>query len=173
MNRATQIVQRAERRVAEICEAIPPINPPPQYWLMSDAGTDYCRGCVIVARGHEFELGPLLIESTDWYHRDDWQDAYFEGIDGGRDIEGESASNCSRCGKTLSYILTDYGAEQEALYWLECPADQMNGETSYGLDRLGLNLYEGMERRRLLLICAVVGHTYRRFLATLEKAAAA
>ncbi|WP_411340346.1 hypothetical protein V6U71_21650 [Sphingopyxis sp. J-6] len=170
MSRAERICARAEARVEEICRAFPPINPPPQYWLMSDAGPDYCRECVIIARGKEFELGPLITESEYRFCRSDWEDAYFEGIDGGRDIEGESASHCSRCGKTLSYILTDYGAESEALYWLECPADYMNDETSYGLDRLALNLYHGMERKRLLMICAVVGQTYRLFKAPEERA---
>lgn len=162
VTRAELICARAEARVAEICEAFPPLKPGPQYWLDSDAGPDYCLSCVIVARGWEFELGPLIVERP-WFRRDDWEDAYWEGIDGGFDIESENAASCTRCGATLQYTLTDYGAQQEASYWLESPVAYMNEETSYGLDRLALNLYHGMERKRLLMICAVVGQTYRTF----------
>lgn len=162
MIRDKAIADRTRARADEICAAIPPIKPGPQYWLMSDAGPDYCRPCVIVARGHEFELGPLIVERP-WFRRDDWEDAYWEGIDGGFDIESENAASCDRCGCTLQYTLTDYGAEQEASYWLESPVAHMNGETSYSLDRLTLNLYHGMARKRLLMICAVVGQTYRTF----------
>lgn len=160
--REEQIVARAESRVEEICNAHPPITPGAQYWLDSDAGPNYCRVCVVHARGWEFELGPLIVTHP-WHRRDDWEDAYWEGIDGGFDLESENAASCDRCGCTLQYTLTDYGAEQEASYWLESPVAVMNGETSYGLDRLALNLYHGMKRKRLLMICAVVGQTYRTF----------
>lgn len=163
MTRAGLIVDRTRARVDEICRAIPPSKPGPQYWLESDAGPDYCRPCVIVARGWEFELGPLLVEPDHWYQRDDWHDAYFEGIDGGRDIESDNAAHCSRCGTGLSYILTDYGAETEATYWLEAPLVEIGPDDSYDLDRLTLNLFEGMQRRRLLAIAAAVGQAWRLF----------
>lgn len=162
MTRAALIAERTRSRADEICAAIPPSKPGPQYWLESDAGPDYCRPCVIVARGKEFELGPLIAESERW-RRDDWQDAYFDGIDGGRDIESDNAAHCSRCGISLSYILTDYGAEQEASYWLEAPLVEIRPDDSYDLDRLVLNVWEGMNRRRLLLIAAAVGQAYRLF----------
>lgn len=166
MNRARLIADRTRARADEISAAIPPAKPGPQYWLESDAGPDYCRPCVIVARGWEFELGPLLIEPDHWYQRDDWHDAYFEGIDGGRDIESDNASHCSRCGVGLSYILTDYGADQEASYWLEAPLIEITPADSYDLDRLTLNVFEGMTRSRLLVIAAAVGQAYRLFKAT-------
>lgn len=166
MNRATLIAERTSARAAEICAAIPPIKPGPQYWLTSDAGPDYCRPCVIVARGHEFELGPLLVEPDYWWDRDDWHEAYFEGIEGGRDIESDNAAHCSRCGENLSYILTDYGAEQEASYWLDAPLIQITPADSYDLERLTLNVFDGMARRRLLTIAAAVGQAYRLFQAT-------
>lgn len=161
MSRAALIVARANSRVEEICAAFPPIQPGPQYWLESDAGPNYCRDCAIVARGWEFELGPLLSQSDRWYNRSDWEDCYLDGIDGGRDIESDSAAACNRCGKTLSYILTDYGAEQEASYYLEAPLIELRGEDSYALDRLTLNMFDGMSRDRLLMIAAAVGQAYR------------
>lgn len=164
MSRVNAVVARARARVDEICAAVPISNPGMQYWLMSDAGPDYCRACVMVARGKEFELGPLIIESEYQFYRNDWEEVYFEGIDGGRDVEGESASHCTRCGEKLSYILTDYGAESEALYFLEAPVTVINPDVSYDLYRLVLNLFEGMDRsRRLLSIAAAIGQSYRTF----------
>ena len=147
-------------RCPSLCEAVPPIDPPPQYWLESDAGPSYCRDCAIVARGWEFELGPLLTTPR-WYERDEWADAYWEGIDGGRDIESECAESCDRCGCTLSYILTDYGVEAEAYYHRECPLVTIRDEDSYALDRLALNVFGGMNRAHLLAVAIAVNQAYR------------
>lgn len=162
MSRAEAIAERTRSRANEICKAIPPIKPGPQYWLESDAGPNYCRKCVRIARGWEFELGPLLVEPK-WYDRDEWMDAFMEGIDGGRDLESDSASSCDICGATLQYILTDYGADEEARYFLEAPLVEIRDEDSYALDRLTLNVWHGMNRKRLLMISAAVGQAYRLF----------
>lgn len=163
MTRDGLIVERTRERANEISKAIPWETPGPQYWLMSDAGEDYCHPCVMVARGREFELGPLIAEGEHWYQRDDWQDAFLDGIDGGRDIESDNACHCARCGVILSYILTDYGAENEAICWLDSPVASIGPVDAYELDRLTLNLFDGMARRRLLVIAAAVGQTYRTF----------
>jgi hypothetical protein len=53
------------------------------------------------------------LEVPDWYCRNDWQREFFAGIDGGFDTESASTAACEICRKTLSYILTDYGVQQE------------------------------------------------------------
>ncbi|NIJ37884.1 hypothetical protein FHR22_002587 [Sphingopyxis panaciterrae] len=137
-------------------------NPPSQHWLESDAGTSYCWDCAVVARGREFELGPLLTISP-WYSRNDWQEAFFAGIDGGdwySAIE-DGTKRCDRCGCTLHYWLTDYGLDEEIAYWRDVDfADASDTqETAYAIDRLFEVSDEGA--------CADVRDIAQRFLAVL------
>lgn len=168
-DREELIYERMSQRLSAIMEAVPPINPPAQYWLDSDAGPSYCWNCVIIARGREFELGPLLTR-PEWYERDKWEDAYFEGIDGGFDTSSDSSAACDICRKTLSYILTDYGVEQEMDYFRECPLVELRDEDTYALDRLALNIWEGSSRKDILGAAIVVNQAYRLLRAHLEQA---
>lgn len=161
------IYQRIEDRLAEICEAVPPIQPGAQYWLDSDCGPSYCRKCVIIARGREFELGRPLEDRLSYY-RTDLEDAFHEGIDGGFDTTGDSTSACELCGETLSYILTDEGVESEVEYYREAPLCELRDEDSYALDRLALNVWAGTKRHILLGVAMAVNQAWR-LLPTLTK----
>lgn len=158
--RNSLIADRINERLTAICEAVPPIQPGAAYWLDSDAGPSYCHGCAIIARGREFELGPLL-QVPDWYCRDDWQQAYFDGIDGGFDTHSDSTQACGICGKTLSYILTDDGVEQETNYYREAPLITVRDEDSYALDRLALNIWAGSPRTMLLGVAVAINQAWR------------
>ncbi|WP_138921228.1 hypothetical protein [Novosphingobium pentaromativorans] len=159
-DRASLVLLRMEERLAAICAAVPPINPGLQYWLDSDAGPSYCRKCVIAARGREFELGPPL-EDAPFYRRTDLEDAFHDGIDGGFDTTSDSTSACETCGTTLSYILTDYGVEQEINYYREAPICALRDEDSYALDRLALNIWEGSPRHMILGALVAVNQAWR------------
>lgn len=158
-DKKTLIATRIRERVWEICKAVPPIEPPAVYWLIRDASCSYCRECVIIARGREFELGPLLTPS-EWI-RSEWENVFFEGIDGGFDLESESTEACEICGRTLSYILTDYGLEAELSYHADLPIGDIRDEDSYALDRLALNVFGGMKRTNLLGVAIVVNRAFR------------
>lgn len=121
-----------------VCNAAPDLDPPPQYWLESDCSASYCRKCAIVARGKEFELGPLLVD-LESYRRDEWADTYFEGISsyGYRCAgEGDATAACYTCGITLDYWLTDYGIVEEIGHWNDSEMSGDLSEIAYNLDRL-------------------------------------
>ena len=158
-DRKTLIAARIHERVMAIRKAVPPIEPPAIYWLSSDASESYCWDCAIIARGREFELGPLLTPS-EWI-RSEWENVHFEGIDGGFDLESESTEACAICGRTLSYILTDYGLEAELSYHADLPIGDIRDEDSYALDRLALNVFGGMKRANLLGVAIVVNRAFR------------
>lgn len=158
--RARLVVQRMTARLDEIMTAIPPIKPGAAYWLDSDCFPSYCRECVQIARGNEFCLGrPISEERAHW--RDEWQDAFWEGIDGGFDTTSDSTAACEICGCTLSYILTDEGVRTEVDYYREEPLAVLRDEDSYALDRLTLNVYEGSLRRMVLDVAIIVGQAWR------------
>jgi hypothetical protein len=158
--RAKLIVERMMVRLDDIMTAIPPIKPGAAYWLDSDCGPSYCRKCVRTARGNEFCLGcPINEDRAHW--RDEWEGTFFEGIDGGFDTTSDSTAACEICGCTLSYILTDYGMQQEADYYRQDPIAVLRDEDSYALDRLALNIYEGTPRRLLLDVAIIIGQAWR------------
>jgi hypothetical protein len=64
------------------------------------------------ARGAEFDLGVPLTPHR--WHRTDLENAFWEGIGGTIDGNSDNTEACDTCGKTLSYILTDYGVEQNS-----------------------------------------------------------
>lgn len=158
--RAKLIYRRMDERLSFIMEQVPPIEPGAAYWLDSDAGPSYCRKCVVLARGREFELGPPLVDEA-FYHRDELQDAFYEGIDGGFDTTSDSTQACETCGKTLSYILTDEGVQQEVDYYREAPLIAVRDEDSYALERLALNIWEGAEPRMILGVAIAVNQAWR------------
>jgi len=158
--RAELIVDRINDRLDAIHKAVPPIRPPAAFWLDSDAGPSYCRKCAVIARGREFELGPLLVDGLT-YDRSEWEDLFFEGIDGGFDTTSDSAAACDICGRTLSYILTDYGVESEIAYYREAPLCAVRDEDTYALDRLCLNVYEGSTRSQILGAAIAVNQAFR------------
>lgn len=128
-SRAELIVRRMESRLQDVCAAVPPICPPPQFWLDSDAGPSYCRECAEAARAAEMglERWPEKPDKFTWdYSAEDQAaadliDVLKEGIDGGFDTISDSTAACKTCGRTLSYILTDEGVESEVEYYRECP----------------------------------------------------
>lgn len=65
---------------------------PPLYWRDDDDG-EYCREC----------FGKL-------FPTDDWGDGWGGGA---YNSEQDCCVHCETCGKLLSYVLTDYGAEEE------------------------------------------------------------
>lgn len=113
-------------------------NPDPQYWLMSDAGTSHCFECAVKARAEEIGLGPLLDPNKPSYLRTEYEDVYFEGIDGGDwySAENDGAAYCSTCGTLLHYWLTDYGIDEELADFEESEFGDGLYEIAYGLDRL-------------------------------------
>ncbi len=155
------IANRLNDRLWRICEVVPPIQPGPQFWLESDAGPSYCWPCAIKARAEEFGFGIPLHDSNRWCCETDLEEAFYEGIDGGRDLEGDSTQHCDTCGTTLSYILTDYGVDEEVGYWLENPLCEVRAEDTYALDRLALNIWEGAKRSQILGVSAAVNQAWR------------
>lgn len=124
----------------EIMAMVPPIDPPPQYWLDSDATFSYCYPCARKARATELGLAEPPAE-RDWFERSEADEEFEDGIDGGAWYSGESDSTvaCQTCGETLRYSLTDYGALSEIDHFLEFPVSQqrgIDGETTYALDRM-------------------------------------
>lgn len=160
LSRNVALADRIRERVWAICKAVPPIEPPAQHWLDSDAGASYCHPCAIKARAEEFGFGPPL--QPDWWRRETkLEQAFWDGIDGGFDTESDVTEACETCGKTLSYILTDYGVEEELSYYLESPLVSVRDEDAYALDRLTLNIFSGSPRKRLLDAAIVVNHAWR------------
>lgn len=160
-DRAHLICERINERLCAIQQAVPPIKPEAAHWLNSDGGPSYCWECAIVARGREFELGPLIEVQPWWHGRSEWEDVYFDGIDGGFDTTSDSTIGCEICGTTLSYILTDYGVESEIEYYRDAPLIIVRDEDSYALDRLALNIWAGAERRIILGVAVAVNQAFR------------
>lgn len=124
---------------AEVCKHSFAKNPPSQHWLDSDHGTSYCWDCAVIARGHEFELGPV-IAPTPFYMRDEWQDLFYAGIDGGDWYSAveDCRPACARCGCTLHHWLTDEGIADEIAFYEgeEKPWYGDPREHAYAIDRL-------------------------------------
>lgn len=162
IDRARIIYTRLDARLNAIQKAVPPIEPEICHWLESDAGDSYCFDCAINARGREFELGRPLTVSW-WYERDELEDAFYLGIGGSSrsDQHSDHTEHCATCGRTLSYILTDYGVEDELNYFLESPLINVRDEDSYALDRLCLNISHWSPRSQLLRASAVIAQAYR------------
>lgn len=160
-DRAHLICERISKRLDVITRAVPPIKPEAAHWLNSDGGPSYCWECAIIARGREFELGPLIKINPWWHRRDEWEDSYFDGIDGGFDTQSDSTVACEICGNTLSYILTDDGVESEIEYYGEAPLITVRDEDSYALDRLALNIWSGAKRRLILGVAVAVNQAFR------------
>lgn len=159
-DRSELIYRRINERIVSICEAVPPIQPGLTYWLESDATESYCRKHAIEAREKEFGLGPLL-EDKPFYRRTELEDAFFLGIGASDGGESDHPEACARCGETLSYCLTDYGMRSEIDYFLEAPLAELNGEVSYGLDRLTACIWPGANRADLLGVDVAVNQAWR------------
>lgn len=160
MTREQLILDRIECRLRSVLDAVPPLKAPSAYWLHSDAGPSYCRRCVRIARGREFELG-LLLQYVRPYLRDDWEDTFWDGVDGGFDTTSDNTAACEICRITLSYILTDYGVDDELTYWVENPLTDVRDEDAYALDRICLNLFDGSKRSTILAAAIAVGQAFR------------
>jgi hypothetical protein len=136
-------------RLRAIYEVVAPIEPGAQYWLNSDCGQSYCVTCINIARGAEFDLG-CPVHDPPPYSQDGWEKAFSDGIDGGYDLESDTASACEICGRTLSYILTDEGAQNEIEYYREATLITLRDEDVYALDRMVLNIWAGSPRHMIL-----------------------
>lgn len=158
--RAELIANRINERLQVIVKAVPPIKPGPMYWLDSDAGPSYCWDCAIKARGYEFEFGPP-IENRPFYQRTELEDAFYSGIDGGFDTTNDSTGMCETCGTTLSYILTEYGVEQEIDYYRRAPLIALRDEDTYALDRLALNVWAGSPKSMLVGVAIAINQAFR------------
>lgn len=77
------------------------------------------------------------------------------------DTTSDSAAACDICRCTLSYILTDYGVQDEIQYWRESQLVAVRDEDSYALDRLCLNVYERSPRAMLLGAAIAVNQAWR------------
>jgi hypothetical protein len=158
--RAKLIVNRINERFYELVEKHPRLEPENCCWLHSDAAESYCWEHAIEARAKEFGLGIPL--DRPWYSRTPLEDAFFEEIGSYSDGESDNTEACTKCGKTLSYILTDYGVQSELALTVESPLNELGEESMYLLDRLCLNVWHDMPRRQLLDTAIVVGHAYRQ-----------
>lgn len=158
-NRKELLAERMRQRLWEIQKAVPPIDPPAVHWLNGDSCNSYCWECAVKARGEEFDLGVPLTPRR--WHRTDLEDAFYDGIDGGFDGESDTTEACDTCGRTLSYILTDYGVDEEIAYYLESPLTAVRDEDSYAIDRLALNVWHGSKTPQLLGACAVINQAWR------------
>ena len=119
-----------------IFAAVKPSDPEPCWWLESDCGPDFCHDHVVEARGKEFDLGAPLTPNR--YRRTDLEDAFWSGIAGGYYGQGErdDTARCSVCDALLCYTLTDYGAGEEADYWLETELVSFGPDEAYEATRL-------------------------------------
>lgn len=160
MQRAKLIVDRTETRLEAILQAVPPLDPDNQHWLESDCSESYCRRCIKIARGAEFDLGAPIVE-TPWYNRDAWLEAFYEGISTGEDMNEDSPASCAICFQTLYYILTDYGVECEIEHFREALLTSVDDEVSYSLDRMMLNIYDGSPRNQILGVAIAVNRAWR------------
>lgn len=159
--RARLIAQRVTDQYFEIARAIPPHRPPACYWLESDSCESFCFDHAVEARGREFDLGVPLNPYAPVYLLTDLEQAFYDGIGVTKDGESETSEQCATCGKTLSYILTDYGVAYELEGWLEGPPAKLDPEVVYALDRLCLNIWSGTKRRTLLDVAVVVRRAHR------------
>lgn len=132
----------------QLVNAVPPVQPGPVYWLESYAGESYCRKHAIEARAEEFGLGIPL--DRPYYRRTALEDAFWDGIFRSVDNESDTTEICSDCGETLSYVLTDYGFQEELDHWIRHPSETTTPEDSYALDRLAMNVGYWTKRRDLL-----------------------
>lgn len=158
-DRALLIIKRINERYHAIASIVPPLQPEPCRWLYSDATESYCKEHAIEARGREFDMGVPFI--TDQWRTTPIEEAFYDGIGRHWDGESDTTEQCTTCGKTLSYILTDWGVERELAYWLDEPVAKLDPETVYALDRLCLNVWAGRKRRTLLETAVVIGQAYR------------
>jgi hypothetical protein len=133
-----------------LSRAAPPIEPGACYWLQSDASESYCREHAIAARAEEFGLGAPLNPDTPAFCRTDLEDAFWDGIGASYDGESDVSENCSKCGETLSHVLTDYGAENELDHFLDCELAPITPTVSYELDRAFLNIGTHSQRINIL-----------------------
>jgi hypothetical protein len=144
--------ERLDELENQIVTAVPPVDPPPQYWLSSDASPSYCHDCALKARAEEMGLTEPPIEpdlyGEQWrtdrggYEtaRNVWRE-FVEGIDGGFDTSGDDSPRaCETCRCTLDYTLTDYGVEEELACFEENPPSSIDAETSFELAQIFLNL---------------------------------
>jgi hypothetical protein len=139
--------RRLSELESKIIQAVPPIDPPSQHWLSSDATYSYCYPCARKARAAEMGIPAPPDEPSGFSWEpgvDEAQATYREfeaGIDGGFDTSGDdSPQSCETCGSTLRYTLTDYGVEEEIAGFEEGPPSSIDPETSYALTRIFLNL---------------------------------
>lgn len=158
-NRADLISERTRERIWALSEAYP-YEAPSCYWLDSDCGASFCREHAIEARAKEFGFGPLLRDPA-WYRRNEMDDAFFEGVSSGRDGESDTCETCDVCGKTLSYVLTDYGATSELDHFLAHPPAALSDEIVYEMDRVSLNVSSGTPRGQLLDTTRMVNSAWR------------
>jgi hypothetical protein len=137
-----------------VCNAAPDLNPPPMHWLESDASASYCRRCIMTARGAEFDLGTPLAD-TDYYQRDEWEDAFWEGIGSYPHRQAGTSDvteTCYLCGVTLAYWLTDAGIKEELHHWSDAVMSGDLSEIAYNLDRLFECADEDQQEVRALAI---------------------
>lgn len=159
--RAALVAGRINKRYHAIAAAVPPARPALCCWLESDASESLCFPHAVEARGREFDFAKPLDPYRPFYRRTDLEHAFHDGIGASRDGEAEHSEQCATCGRTLSYILTDWGVEQELTYWLDNPVARLDPETVYALDRLCVNTWAGMKRRNLIELAIVVGQAFR------------
>lgn len=131
-----------------ICEAVPPVQPPPVHWLEADASEIFCYEHARDARWIEMgNVGPTYPDTDRWsQRRDDVQENMHEGIGAYMERcpgESDHSEACATCGCTLEYLLTDYGLDEELAHFDEhpvVPGDDINGEVTYALTRLFINM---------------------------------
>jgi hypothetical protein len=160
MDRVALIAERAQARLAEVCAKVPPLDPGPCYWMHEDATESFCRKHAIQAWGRRFDLGPPLVDA-DWYRRDEWEQAFYEGIGASSDSESDHPEACARCGETLSYVLTDSGVRDEIQYYREAQLVAVRDEDTYALDRLSLNVWPGAPRWMVVGVALAINQAWR------------
>lgn len=133
-----------------ICEAVPPIQPPPAHWLEADCSESFCYEHARDARWIEMgNVGPTYPDTDRWWARDDVQEHMHEGIGGYMARcpgDSDSSEQCATCGCTLEYLLTDYGVDEELRHFADYPiepGDTINGDVTYALTRIFINLEWG------------------------------
>lgn len=152
MSRAKEIRTRLDVLDRAIFSAVKPSQPEPVNWLESDAGFSYCCEHAIAARAKEFDLGAPIYTDRRW-GRTDLEDVFFDGIGGGYygQSECDGTERCHTCDRLLAYSLTDYGAEQEADYWLNTKIIQFGPDDAYELYKLMASACPEFSERSLKL----------------------
>lgn len=125
---------------------------PACYWFdgdFHDAGEDFCRECARKLVDKKYAEDPKRFEELYGDECETAAERYRAALDGGYDIDHDSPPYCATCGRGLSGLLTEYGADQElAALTADCAPSLDDVEGWAALERAIINLSDDDPRWR-------------------------